>query len=439
MAEYATIDLNDASVPELDALLVIFDRLSSFSQGGRVQVSAQRAKLVEAGRPKPKPGADPEKPAKPLPKPGGSRAEQARDEAAARAVGWAPSFGVALQAGEISMDHVVALSRVKNVRQVPVHESALLCQARIQTAEDFVKYLATWDAARDDEAGVDRTVGLRAKRKVSCYPDRDDPGLRNMFASLPFDDAAKVENTLRNIADELFHAGVNDGTTLQQRMADALVLMADRAAGNADGSSSSRPTVVVICGEESLRGRVEDAGLGYLLDGTPVPAAELRRIACDANILPSVMNGAGQVLDWGRTHRNANDIQRLALLTMYGGCIIDGCGCPTQLLEIHHLPAWEHGGRSDLETMAPLCKGDHTRGHAERWVFTRGPDGHIVITTPDGTIIPTRRPRTSHTSSDPPPTDRPADQARSDAPFGTPGPAVANHAPASLFDLAVSG
>jgi hypothetical protein len=266
--------------------------------------------------------------------------------------------------------------------------------------------------------------------------DRDDPaGLRNMFASLPVDDATKVENTLRDIADELFRAGANDGTTLQQRMADALVLMADRAAGNARGSSSSRPTVVVVCDEESLRSRIEDAGLGYLLDGTPVPVSELRRIACDANIIPAIMNGTGQVLDWGRTHRTATDVQRLVLLTTYGGCIIDGCGCPTQLLEIHHMPAWEDGGRTNVDTMAPVCKGDHARGHTEKWIFTPGADGHIVITTADGTIIPTRRPRKPGGSSDPPPTDR----APGDTPFCAPGQAVANHAPASLFDLAVSG
>jgi hypothetical protein len=169
--------------------------------------------------------------------------------------------------------------------------------------------------------------------------------------------------------------------------------MADRATGKAEASKSSRPTLVVICNEESLRGKLEDAGLGYTLDGEPTPASELRRMACNANILPAVMNGAGQILDWGREHRTATDIQRLALLTMYGGCIIDGCTCPTQFLEIHHLLEWDRGGLTNLDAMAPLCKGDHARGHAERWTYARGPDGTVASTTPNGTQIPTRRPR----------------------------------------------
>src|SRR5687768_11734110 len=110
-AEFALVDLNDASIPELDEYLAIFDRLTSFSRGCRVQLAAQRAKLVEAGRPAAKPGSEPAPPQKPLPAPGKSRAEQARDDAAARAVRWAPSFGIALAAGSISMDHVIALGR----------------------------------------------------------------------------------------------------------------------------------------------------------------------------------------------------------------------------------------------------------------------------------------------------------------------------------------
>ena len=209
-------------------------------------------------------------------------------------------------------------------------------------------------------------------------------------------------------------------------MADALVLMADRATGNAESSKANRPTVVVICDEDSLRDRVDDAGLGYMLDGTPVSATELRRLACDANILPAVMNGAGQILDWGRSHRTATDVQRLALLTMYGGCIIDGCGCPTQLLEIHHLRAFEAGGRTDLDAMAPLCKGDHTRSHAEKWVFTRDPDGHILITTRYGVEIPTRRPRKPERRGE----RTPPDERVADATCGAP----AHAPPGSLFD-----
>jgi hypothetical protein len=211
LAWFAARDVNELSVPELDEMIAAASRGVSWTQAMRVRASAQRAKLVEAAKLKPKPGSPEPKPEKPLPKPGASRKEQQRDEDAARGAGWAPSFAVALEAGEISMDHVAALGRVRSHQHVSRFETALLCQARIHTAEDFTKYLHTWDAERDREAGVDRTATQRAKRYVSFFEDRN--GLHALFAALPMLDAKKVENTLRDIANELFHASRDDGTT----------------------------------------------------------------------------------------------------------------------------------------------------------------------------------------------------------------------------------
>ncbi len=362
-------------------------------QGMGVRAGAHRAKLIEAA--KAKPGARPDPDAKPdpaaPPKPGGSRKEQRLDADAARAVALAPSFGFALELGLISLDHVAALGRVRNRLQVPVHESALLCVAKMRTAEDFVRWLITWDADRDREAGIDRAATQRRRRRVSFGRDSEDLG--TMFAALSVLDATKVETTLRQLADELFHDSADDGTTMTQRLADALVLMAERSAGGGrddEGSKSNRPTLVVICSEESLRGDLAKAGLGYTLDGHPVPASELRRLACDADIVPAFMGGQSQILDFGRRRRTASDPQRLALLTEYGGCIIDGCGCPAELIECHHLIPDKYGGRTDLENLAPMCNADHTRSHAEGWTYSRGPDGHLTVRTRHGTPIPTR-------------------------------------------------
>ena len=405
LARFAACEVNDLSVPELDEMITVTSRGVSWVQGLRVRASAQRAKLVEAGKAKPssdsKGGSKPEPDEKPLPKPGGSRHEQARDADAARAVRWAPSFGDALERGLISLDHVAALGRVRNHAPVAAHETALLNVAKMRTAEDFVKWLLLWDAARDGDAGIDRAKRQRARRRAGF--GRDSEGLATMFAALSVLDATKVENTLRRIANELFHASGDDGTTLAQRLADALVILADHFNGGGETTKPTRPTLVVICNEDSLRGRLENAGLGYTLSGEPVPAAELRRLACNADILPAVMGGAGQILDFGRIRRTATDPQRLALLTMYGGCIIDGCACPTEFTESHHLTPYEHGGRTDLANLAPLCGADHTRSHTEKWVYTSDPNGHLTVNTRHGTEIPTRKPRRPGNDREPPP------------------------------------
>jgi hypothetical protein len=420
LARFAACEVNDLSVPELDEMIAVADRGVAWSQAMRVRACAQRTKLIAAGKPRPSSDDSRAEPRpKPLPKAGKSRREQERDEAAARAVGWAPSFGDALEAGSISIDHVAALGRVRHSKHVPAHETALLCVAKMRTAEDFVLYLRSWDAARDLDEGIDRGARQRRLRRVSF--NRDTDGMGTMFAALGPLDATKVENTIRQIANELFRASADDGTTLTQRLADAFVLMAERASGRAgragggdrtdNTSKSSRPTLVVVCDESSLRGRVEDAGLDYTVDGQPVPVSDLRRLACTADILPAVMSGAGQILDFGRGRRTATDVQRLALLAMYGGCIIDGCSCPAELIEIHHIPSYDKGGRTDLNAMAPICGPDHTRSHAEHWTFTRAPDGHLEIYARDGTPIPARRPRKPGKHGERPPAESPPDVA----------------------------
>ena len=49
-------------------------------------------------------------------------------------------------------------------------------------------------------------------------------------------------------------------------------------------------------------------------DGTPIPVEVMRRLACEADIVPVVLNGRGEALDVGRTQRLATPAQRDALL-----------------------------------------------------------------------------------------------------------------------------
>ena len=94
---------------------------------------------------------------------------------------------------------------------------------------------------------------------------------------------------------------------------------------------------------------------------------------------------------------SGNTIGRLFTVTSFGeshgpalGCIVDGCGCPAELIESHHLVPHGQGGPTTLENLAPLCNADHARSHAEGWTYTRGPDGHLTVNTRHGTPIPTR-------------------------------------------------
>jgi hypothetical protein len=57
-------------------------------------------------------------------------------------------------------------------------------------------------------------------------------------------------------------------------------------------------------------------------------AAPGRRIACDADLIPAVLNTVGIALDLGRTHRLITASLRTALTERDRGCCFPGCDRP---------------------------------------------------------------------------------------------------------------
>ncbi len=66
---------------------------------------------------------------------------------------------------------------------------------------------------------------------------------------------------------------------------------------------------MVSAEHDALEGRLTSAGL---IDGTPIDIDELRRLACDAAIVPMVFSADGQPLYVGRAQRAVTKAQKLA-------------------------------------------------------------------------------------------------------------------------------
>ena len=144
-----------------------------------------------------------------------------------------------------------------------------------------------------------------------------------------------------------------------RRRADALVELARRAlAGDTlPDSGGVRPLVVVTMTLDQLNERIDAAGLdragcAQIAGATvrePLSAGAARRIACDAGLIPAVLGGPSEVLDWGRARRTATSAQRRALALRDRGCTFPGCDRPPDWCEAHHTLGWEHGGRDRPE------------------------------------------------------------------------------------------
>ena len=132
--------------------------------------------------------------------------------------------------------------------------------------------------------------------------------------------------------------------------------------------------VVVTIDHDTLRSQVGVAGLDT---GDLVSVAEVMRLACHAQILPAVLDGAGQPLFLGRAKRLFSRAQRTAMGIRDQGCRAHGCTVPAAWCEAHHLHPWQLGGKTDLDDGALLCPWHHHRAHDPAYQTDRLPNGDL--------------------------------------------------------------
>ncbi|WP_169787753.1 HNH endonuclease signature motif containing protein [Luteipulveratus mongoliensis] len=119
------------------------------------------------------------------------------------------------------------------------------------------------------------------------------------------------------------------------------------------------------------------AGAGTTATGEVLSAQVVRRMACDAGIVPMVLGSAGEVLDVGREVRLFTPAQRRTLWQRDQGCTFPGCTIPAQWCDAHHVVWWSRGGRTDLANAALLCQRHHTLVHRRDLTAAISPTGVV--------------------------------------------------------------
>jgi hypothetical protein len=100
--------------------------------------------------------------------------------------------------------------------------------------------------------------------------------------------------------------------------------------------------------------------------GTLLGPETIRRIACDATLVPLVLGTDHEILDWGRAKRLFTPAQTARLWLRDGGCTYPGCDAPAHWCDAHHLIHWTDGGPSNLRNAALLCGHHHQLVHRRR-------------------------------------------------------------------------
>ncbi len=158
------------------------------------------------------------------------------------------------------------------------------------------------------------------------------------------------------------------------RRAEALVQLARHATAHAEdcnGQSPGRHTLIFGMSHESLQ---DGIGVGGTPEGQRLPAAAIRRMACDANIIPAVYNSQSQILNYGRSTRSTPPGLRRFIVARDGGCTFHACDRPASWTEVHHKDHWVHLGPTNADKLLLLCLHHHHKCHEGGWTITIGTD-----------------------------------------------------------------
>ena len=254
-----------------------------------------------------------------------------------------------------------------------------------------------------------------AQRNRSLVFRRDGNGSILFTGSLPLVDGeawiaqldAYTESKRRTALEERDPAGT--GLTPEQRRADALIAMIlhHSPGRRAPKVGGDRPRIVVTVDYSKLLADATAAGL--IGDGEPLSAGDLRRVCCDADLLPAVLGGPSTVLDVGRDHRLVPPDLRAALVLRDGGCVFPGCHARPTECEAHHIVPWWNGGVTALSNLVLLCHHHHgllepaRYSVRDQWQIRIGADG-IPETIPPRRCDPHQQPlrhARHHTGQDP--------------------------------------
>ncbi|GAB96859.1 hypothetical protein KILIM_050_00410, partial [Kineosphaera limosa NBRC 100340] len=149
-------------------------------------------------------------------------------------------------------------------------------------------------------------------------------------------------------------------------------------------------------GHHTIRSSV--AGCGTTRFGQVLSPADVRMLACDAQIIPAVLGTRSELLDLGHAHRLAKPGLVTALELRDKTCTYPGCRIPAAWTDKHHLQHWANGGPTTEWNMACACRHHHTVIHRHGHIGTVTPSG-VHWTRADGTPIG-NQPRPATDASD---------------------------------------
>ncbi len=179
--------------------------------------------------------------------------------------------------------------------------------AKTQSPDNFAGTVRKHQQQRSQDDGLSQLEHQRSQRYVKISTDLTD-GMTVLYGRFDPITGARIESVLSKKVNELWREeNPQARSTREQRIADALEIFLTRPENNS-GGRSQEARLLLIAQHEAITGKL---GQVRLPDGTPIPLQKLREIACEAEVLPAIFQGASQPLDLGRARRVASPAQRI--------------------------------------------------------------------------------------------------------------------------------
>jgi Domain of unknown function (DUF222) len=285
-----------------------------------------------------------------------------------------PQVAERLAAGELSFGYAVTVA--DSVARLDDTDCADAEQILLDMADQgfsagkvaaFGQRIRDVIAERDGTEGAPDEDARRGYAKSWLTTTRSLDGGRYVKGWLNPEDAAIWDGTLGPLAKP---AGPDDRRDVAERTAAALSSVLS------GGHKASK--VIVICDLETLTGGNAPA---RLTDGTPIPAAQARRIALAAGVSPLLLGRGNAPLYLGYRERFASAAQRQVLETLYPSCAVRDCETPGTLCEVDHVHGWALGrSPTDIDQLTLTC-GWHNRfkhSSPDQIQITKDQDGLYV-------------------------------------------------------------
>ena len=305
-----------------------------------------------------------------------------------------------------------AVARAQDGGAAPRNCGLFRLPQRSAHTREFLLRVPTWQAERIEslisQAANPRTDAGQAARS-NPQPPAASPETPKAGSSVPAG-TPEAEAGQGSILD-LLPEGAGSAPSLEwtpdpdtelatpaERSLNALLALLEAgssATANSTGTNTGpkpktvRPELVVYLQVDDLRQLA--AGHATTAHGAHVPPGQLRQLLCTAKILPAVLGGNSELLDFGREARLVPASLKRAVLARDRGCLVPGCTAPPEQLEYHHIIPWWAGGQTSLENIAPGCRTHHMDYDSGRIGLTVR-DGLPQVLLP-AHVDPARQPR----------------------------------------------